>query len=61
MAQLLRSIIRKALESGQLVVWGALPNRTVELWALHSLRRLVSSKVAAFMEHLVAAFPDQVL
>ena len=59
-AQLPRSIIRKALESGQLVVWGALPNRTVELWALHSSRRLVSPKVAAFMEHLVAAFPDQV-
>lgn len=60
-AQLPRSIIRKPLEMGQLVAWGALPNRTVELWALHSSRRLVSPKVAAFMAHLVAEFPDQVL
>lgn len=60
-AQLPRSLIREAVGAGQLAVWGTLPEHTVELWALHSSRRLVSPKVAAFMSYLAEAFPTREL
>lgn len=60
-AQLPRSLIRQAVGAGRLAVWGVLPNRGVELWALHSSRRLVSPKVAAFMAYLLEAFPAREL
>jgi DNA-binding transcriptional LysR family regulator len=60
-AQLPRSLAREAVEAGRLSIWGTLPERGVELWALHSSRRLVSPKVAAFMAYLLEAFPDRQL
>lgn len=60
-AQLPRSLVRRAVEAGQLAVWSTLPDHGVELWALHSSRRLVSSKVAAFMAYLNEAFPTREL
>lgn len=60
-AQLPRSLARQAIAAGRLVVWGKLPGRAVELWALHGSRRLVSPKVTAFMSHLVETFPTQEL
>lgn len=60
-AQLPRSLVREAVETEQLVVWGSLPEHKVELWALHGSRRLVSPKVAAFMDYLSEAFPTREL
>ncbi|WP_342640222.1 LysR substrate-binding domain-containing protein [Rhodoligotrophos ferricapiens] len=42
--------------AGRLASWGAVPKREVEIWALHTSRRLVSRKVQAFMDFLVARF-----
>jgi len=30
----------------------------VEVWVLHTSQKLVSSKVQAFIQFLIAAFPD---
>ncbi|MBV6272091.1 LysR family transcriptional regulator [Alcaligenaceae bacterium CGII-47] len=60
-AQLPRSLVRQAVETGQLALWGTSPAHKVELWALHRSRRLVSPKVAAFMAYLSEAFPTREL
>ncbi len=57
-ALLPRSITARDLASGRLVSWGAVTSRTVELWVLHTSRRLVSSKVTAFVRFLGDAFPE---
>lgn len=55
-ALLPQSIIRKQLASGQLVQWGT-SGREVELWVLHTSRRLPSPKVRAFVEFMCNQFP----
>jgi DNA-binding transcriptional LysR family regulator len=60
-ALLPRSIVAGDLAAGRLDLWGALAGGAVELWALHPSRRLMSAKVRAFVDHLVAAFPDGAL
>lgn len=55
-----RSIINKQLESGELVAWGMAGNE-VELWVLHTSRRLQSPKVRAFVEFMCKQYPDGVL
>src|SRR5699024_8429813 len=60
-AVLPRSLTRRDIGEGRLTLWSHQPERTVELWALHSSRRLVSPKVTAFMEFLVESFPDRQL
>jgi DNA-binding transcriptional LysR family regulator len=57
-AMLSRSIVADDLAAGSLVSWGAVSGGDVELWALHTSRRLTSSKVTAFMRFLGQAFPD---
>ncbi len=58
-ALLPRSVVEADLRAGTLVSWGRLPSREVELWVLHTSRRLRSPKVAAFVDFLCAAFPNQ--
>jgi DNA-binding transcriptional LysR family regulator len=56
-----RFMIAGDVEAGRLACWGVIEDRPVAIWALHSSRRLVSSKVAAFLRCLVDAFPDRSL
>lgn len=56
-----RFIVADDIEAGRLACWGTAEDRPVAVWALHPSRRLVSSKVAAFLDFLVKAFPGQVL
>ena len=56
-AQLPRFIVADDLAAGRLVSWGA-SDRTVAIWALHTSRRLESSKVTAFVRFLCDAFPE---
>ncbi|MBY4897100.1 LysR family transcriptional regulator [Cupriavidus sp. AU9028] len=50
-AMLPQSIVGSLLEKGELVTWGVAGD-DVELWALHTSRRLQSPKVRAFVEFL---------
>ncbi|ARP82267.1 LysR family transcriptional regulator [Bordetella genomosp. 8] len=56
-AMLPESIIGGMLESGQLVSWG-ITGDDVELWALHTSRRLQSPKVRAFVDFICEQYPD---
>jgi DNA-binding transcriptional LysR family regulator len=56
-AMLPRSIIGSRLKSGELVQWVTTGN-VVELWALHTSRRLPSAKVRAFMDFMSDQYPD---
>jgi DNA-binding transcriptional LysR family regulator len=58
-ARLPRSMVAGDLAAGRLVCWGIVEDRPVSAWALHVSRRLVNSRVTAFIAALVAAFPDQ--
>jgi DNA-binding transcriptional LysR family regulator len=60
-AQLPRSIVGKQLASGELVQWGAVGGKEVELWVLHTSRRLASPKVKAFVDFICARFVDGAL
>ncbi len=56
-ALLPQSMVRPRLESGELVQWGTL-GKPVELWVLHTSRRLPSPKVRAFVDFMSAEFAD---
>jgi DNA-binding transcriptional LysR family regulator len=56
-ALLPRSIIGDLLERGTLIFWGD-ADEEVELWVLHTSRRLQSPKVRAFVEFMCDQFPD---
>ncbi len=55
-----RSIIGHQLDTGQLVQWGT-TGKEVELWILHTSRRLLSPKVRAFVDFMYSAYPLKVL
>jgi len=55
------SIVWKQLASGELVQWGTVDAKDVELWVLHTSRRLASPKVKAFVEFMGARYPDGML
>jgi DNA-binding transcriptional LysR family regulator len=55
-AMLPQSIIGGQLERGELVSWGAAGDE-VELWVLHTSRRLQSPKVRAFVEFMCRQYP----
>jgi DNA-binding transcriptional LysR family regulator len=59
-ARLPESIIWDHLANGQLVQWGK-SGQDVELWVLHTSRRLPSAKVRAFVDFLCAQFPTRLL
>ncbi len=56
-AMLPRSIIGNLLEKGDLVTWGSADD-DVELWVLHTSRRLQSPKVRAFVEFMCNQYPS---
>jgi DNA-binding transcriptional LysR family regulator len=56
-AMLPLSIIGSLLEKGELVSWGMAGNE-VELWVLHTSRRLQSPKVRAFVEFMCNYYPN---
>jgi DNA-binding transcriptional LysR family regulator len=58
-AMLPQSIIGSLLESGKLVAWGAAGD-DVELWVLHTSRRLQSPKVRAFVDFMCSQYPGGV-
>lgn len=60
-AQLPLSLVYEDLAAGRLLNWGRVPDRAVELWALHHSRRLASLKIAAFIDFVCDAFPNRVL
>lgn len=60
-ALLPRSLIESSIIKRDLVVWGRALDRPVELWVLHNSRRLVSSKVTAFVEYLCSVFPTRLV
>lgn len=47
-----RMLVSAALKEGRLQDWGRLPDGQIELWALHTSRRLTSRRVTAFMDVL---------
>lgn len=55
-AMLPQSIIGALLEKGELVSWG-IAGDDVELWVLHTSRRLQSPKVRAFVEFMSRQYP----
>ncbi|AKZ62127.1 LysR family transcriptional regulator [Herbaspirillum hiltneri N3] len=56
-AMLPQSIIGGLLEKGELVSWG-IAGDEVELWVLHTSRRLQSPKVRAFVEFICGQYPN---
>lgn len=58
-AVLPRSLTREDEASGRLASWGAYPGRTVQMWVLHSSRRLTSPKVTAFVQFMVESFTSK--
>ena len=54
-----RFIVADDIQAGRLTCWGTVEDRPVTIWALHPSRRLVSTKVAAFLDCLAKAFPGQ--
>ncbi len=55
-AMLPRSVIERQLETGELVSWGV-AGGDVELWVLHTSRRLQSPKVQAFVAFMCEQYP----
>jgi len=53
-----RSIVWQQLDRGELLQWGALGDNDVELWVLHTSRRLASPKVKAFVDFIGSRYPD---
>ncbi|WP_369935722.1 LysR family transcriptional regulator [Xanthomonas tesorieronis] len=58
-AMLPQSLIGRLLDKGELIAWGAADDE-VELWVLHTSRRLQSPKVRAFVEFIGGRYPDGV-
>ena len=56
-AILARDFVREDMATGRLTCWGVVPNLSVALWVMHTSRRLVSSKVSAFVQFLCDADP----
>lgn len=56
--QLPLSLVSDDLAQGKLVRWGDVDGPETVLWALYPSRRLLSKRVAAFLDHLKEAFPS---
>jgi DNA-binding transcriptional LysR family regulator len=56
-AMLPLSLVASDLHAGALVRWGDEKGPPIEIWALYPSRRLLSSRVSAFLEFLKEAFP----
>lgn len=53
-----RSIAWKQIAGGELLQWGSLDGPEVELWALHTSRRLASPKLKAFVDITASRYPE---
>lgn len=53
-----QSIAWKPLERGELVQWGTVSGAEPALWVLHTSRRLAAPKVRAFVDFMVAEYPN---
>jgi DNA-binding transcriptional LysR family regulator len=58
-ALLPRSVVEEAAADGRVTIWSSVPHRTSELWVLHASRRLVSTKVTAFVDFLVESLREK--
>lgn len=56
-ARLPISLVMRDIEAGRLVQWGEVDGPEIALWTLYPSRRLLSARVAAFLDHLKEAFP----
>jgi len=56
-ALLPRSLVGADLKQARLVCWGKASKEATEIWVLYSSRRLLSSKVSAFVAYLGMIFP----
>ncbi|MFL6700541.1 MAG: LysR family transcriptional regulator [Vitreoscilla sp.] len=56
-----QSIVWKQLTNGELVLWGIVGSKDVELWVLHTSRRLASPKVKAFVDFMSTRYPGGLL
>ena len=56
-ARLPISLVSHDLASGALVHWGDVDGSEIALWTLYPSKRLLSARVAAFLDHLKEAFP----
>ena len=52
------SLVSHDLAAGRLVHWGDVDAPDVALWTLYPTRRLLSTRVSAFLDHLKRAFPN---
>jgi DNA-binding transcriptional LysR family regulator len=57
-ARLPVSLVTHDLAAGKLVPWGDVDGSEVALWALYPSRRLLSTRVSAFLDFLKEAFPS---
>jgi len=57
-AKLPVSLVTHDLAAGSLVLWGDVRGPDIELWLLYPSRRLLSARVAAFMDFFREAFPS---
>ena len=57
-ARLPISLVGRDLSAGRLVHLGDVEGPEIALWALYPSRRLLSARVAAFLDHLKSAFPS---
>lgn len=55
-AMLPQSIIASLIDQGKLVTWG-IASEDIELWILHTSRRLQSPKVRAFVDFMCGQYP----
>jgi len=58
LARLPLSLVSRDLSAGRLACLGDVAGPEIGLWALYPSRRLLSARVAAFLDHLKAAFPQ---
>jgi DNA-binding transcriptional LysR family regulator len=58
-ALLPKLLVDEDIEAGRLVCWGTEDGPGVQIWALYSSRRLLSAKVRAFVDVLVAELPQR--
>jgi DNA-binding transcriptional LysR family regulator len=56
-ARLPISLVGHDLAAGRLAHWGDIEGPEIALWTLYPSKRLLSSRVSAFLDHLKAAFP----
>jgi DNA-binding transcriptional LysR family regulator len=56
-----QSIAWSQLTRGELVQWGTVTGVEVELWVLHTSRRLPAPKVRAFVEFMCERYPEESL